>query len=359
MIFLGGVVFRKKKNNRKKGKIGAAGAAFVTMLSASFLTGCGTGKVNTCSLFAMDTVMELQISGSEALLTEGENRIRNLEKLLSVTDENSEISQLNRTGEGRLSDDPSQLLKEALEICDRTDGALDITIYPVLKEWGFTTGAYKVPEEGTIETLLENVDYGKVEFDAKTNTCTIPDGMQVDLGSVAKGYTSRELSRYFKENGVKSGLINLGGNVECIGRKPSGDAWRVAVKSPFKDSASGIFGVIEAEDEAIVTSGGYERFFEKDGETYWHILDPKNGHPAKNGLLSVTIVGKDALLCDGLSTALFVKGLDEAISFYKENSDFEAVFITDSGECYVTQNIADRFSLTSEYYDVQIHVINK
>ncbi len=358
--------WKKKLNSRIKGCI-------PMLLSMVMLCGCSATKtMQTSTLFAMDTVMELQILGDEELLRDGESKIRTLEKELSVTDDDSEVAHLNASGNQELSEDVATLMNEALGICDSTDGALDITIYPVLKAWGFTTSEYKVPTDDEIAELLQNVDCRNVTLD--NNMCQIPEGTEVDLGSVAKGYTARMLYEYFTEKGVTSGLINLGGNVQCIGSKPNGDAWNVAVKSPFKDSASGILGVIKASDEAVVTSGGYERYFEEDGKTYWHIIDPATGKPAENGLISVTIIGKDGLLCDGLSTALFVKGLDGAVEYYHEygkasdNEDtnidtntensFDMILVTDSEEVYVTEGVADRFSLASEYYNLNVHVIN-
>lgn len=354
--------------------------AAVAVMSLTALSACAFGRpvLKTRSLFAMDTIMEIQAAGDEELLTGAETMIRDLEKKLSVTDEESEIYALNRDGEAVVSSDVADIMTRALAVCDETDGALDISIYPVLKAWGFTTGSYRVPEADEIDALLENVDYRKVQQDTGTvllssaggesdksassdSGCqvSIAPGMQVDLGSVVKGYTGSAVAKYFRDNGVKSALINLGGNVECIGKKPDGNKWKVAIKSPFADSQTGIFGVIDAEDMAIITSGGYERFFEEDGKTYWHILDPKTGYPAENGLVSVTIIGSDGLRCDGLSTALFVMGLDGAIDFWKKSGDFDAIFITDSGEAYVTSGIADSFTLYSEYYDATVHVVGR
>ena len=266
-------------------------------------------------------------------------------------------------------------------MCDRTDGALDISIYPVLKLWGFTTGEYQVPTDEEIAALLpyvnyENVNVGpkdiarddpdkeiikdiegkEIGFDSEYVAAFVPR-MQIDLGSVAKGYTGTYVAEQLRLRGVEHALLNLGGNVQCIGTKPNGDKWKVAVKSPFEDSTSGMFGVIAADDVAIITSGGYERYFEQDGEIYWHILDPKTGKPAKNGLASVTVVGKDGLVCDGMSTALFVKGLDEAIKVWKESDDFEAVFITENGKVYVTEGLSADFSLAPEYHDAELSVI--
>ena len=320
--------------------------------------------------------MELQIAGDEELLTESEQIIRNLEKELSVTDEESEISQLNTEKYAPLSDDTYELLNQALDICQKTDGALNISIYPLLKEWGFTTAEYQVPSDETINTLLQYIDYSQIqavsesqtdtESDTKANTgnhqmyAALLPGMEIDLGSVAKGYTSHKVAAYLKQNGITSGLLNLGGNVECIGSKPNGQPWNVAIKSPYPDSQSGYIGVLKVSDEAIITSGGYERYFEENGETYWHILDPKTGKPAKSGLISVTIIGKDSCLCDGLSTALFVKGLEGATDYWKLSDDsFDMILITEDGDIYITEDIVDTFSLSAEYYDLETHIIHK
>lgn len=316
-------------------------------------------KIYTSTIFSMDTVMELQIAGDKDYTPVAEECIRTLEKELSVTDGGSQIAMLNASGQAELSPEVAEILQGALDVCKRTDGSLDVTIYPVLKAWGFTTGEYRVPSDDEIAKLLEKVDFRKVVVEEDEAYVTLEDGMQLDLGSVAKGYTGSAVAERLKEFGVTHALLNLGGNVQCIGTKPNGDKWKVAVKSPFDDSTTGMIGVIEADDVAIITSGGYERYFEENGEIYWHILDPGTGRPAKNNLASVTIVGKNGLMCDGLSTALFVKGLDEAIAFWKSSDDFEAVFITQDREVYVTQGLSELFSLASEYHDVPLHVIGK
>ena len=333
------------------------------ILMAVSLTGCQSpSHLYTSSIFAMNTIMELQIGGLRDYTPDAEDIIRSLEKKLAVTSKDSEIAVLNNDKQAVMSAQVAEIIQGALKVCDRTDGALDITIYPVLKEWGFTTGEYNVPLDEDIQTLLENVDYRNVEIDWDADpgpVVTIPSGVQVDLGSVAKGYTGYYIAGYLKEMGVQNALLNLGGNVQCIGTKPNGDKWKVAIKSPFEDSKTGVFGVIAADDVAIITSGGYERYFERDGEIYWHILDPDTGKPAKSGLSSVTIVGKDGLVCDGMSTALFVKGLDEAIEIWRESDDFEAVFITEEGEAYVTEGLAADFSLSAEYHDAPLQVIGR
>lgn len=297
------------------------------------------------TFFAMDTVMTLRLygGGDGALLDEAEGRVGELEALWSVTDEGSEVCALNRDGKAALSRPTAELLDTALGMCERTDGALDISIYPVLRAWGFTTGEYAVPDDGAIAALLPLVDYTRVGWDGAY--ASLPSGMEIDLGSVAKGYTGDELSRLLKGSGVTSAMLDLGGNIQAVGAKPDGSPWRVGIRDPEGD---GNVGVVEVTDKAVVTSGGYERYFEEDGVRYWHILDPKTGRPARSGLASVTVVGESGVLCDALSTALFVTGLDGALAHWRQHRDFEAVFVCEDGSVTITAGLEDSFALSQK-----------
>jgi thiamine biosynthesis lipoprotein len=328
-------------------------------------TGCGiqtsTGFASdepvTGSIFAMDTVMDFSIYGEQELLDKVEERVQELESKLSVTDENSEIYAINHNGTGSVSSDTAYLIKNALQVCEKTDGALDISIYPVVRAWGFTTGEYAVPDDETINSLLSNVDYTKVDFNEDTSEVTIPSGMEIDLGSVAKGYTGDEIIALLKENGVTSALLNLGGNVQTLGSKPDGSSWRIGVQDPQSDK---YILALDIENKAVITSGGYERYFEEDGETYWHIIDPATGRPARNGLISVTIIGESGLMCDSLSTSLFIMGLEKSENYWRENGGFDAVFVTDEGEILVTEGLEGRFSVPEDSgYDGEVTVIRK
>lgn len=330
------------------------------MLSALlFLTGCSaesSPEPVQGTFFAMDTVMDFTIYGESGLIDQSESLIASLESLVSVTDANSELYAINQTGSGTLTGKASSLMEQALEICRRTDGALDLSIYPIVRAWGFTTGSYQVPDEAEIQALLPLVDYRKIQYDAATGTVTLPEGMEIDLGSVAKGYAGQLAAQMLREHGVQSALLNLGGNVQTVGAKPDGSPWQIGIKDPQGEDA---MMVLSVEDQAVVTSGGYERYFEQDGKTYWHIMDPSTGHPADSGLISVTIVGDEGVVCDGLSTALFVMGLEKAADLWAQSGDFEAVFVTASGEVYITEGLRDRFALTEQYADTPVSVIER
>ena len=304
----------------------------------------------------MDTMMDFTIYGESGLINQSESLIASLESLVSVTDADSELYAINQTGSGMLTEEASSLMKQALEICRRTDGALDLSIYPIVRAWGFTTGSYQVPDEAEIQALLPLVDYRKIQYDAATGTVTLPEGMEIDLGSVAKGYAGQLAAQMLREHGVQSALLNLGGNVQTVGTKPDGSPWQIGIKDPQGEDA---MMVLSVEDQAVVTSGGYERYFEQDGQTYWHIMDPSTGHPADSGLISVTIVGDEGVVCDGLSTALFVMGLEKAADLWAQSGDFEAVFVTASGEVYITEGLRDRFALTEQYADTPVSVIER
>lgn len=314
------------------------------------MSGCqaeaGKAEEKQTFLFAMDTTMTLRVfGGDDALMQSLQKRVNEIENHVSVTREGSDIYQLNHEGNILPAADTKTIMNRALELCRETDGALDISIYPVVREWGFTTGEYHVPSQEAIETLLNSVGYEEVE--SAENGFRIPSGMAVDLGSVTKGYTGDVLAGMIRSAGVKSAILDLGGNIHTVGKKPDGSAWRVAVRSP---EGSGLVGVLEVADEAVITSGGYERFFEdEDGNIWWHIIDPKTGYPARNGVISMTIVGKEGIRCDALSTALFVKGPEGAIEFWRAHRDFEMIMITDDGELYITPSLSKRFTLEASY----------
>lgn len=181
--------------------------------------------------------------------------------------------------------------------------------------------------------------------------------LKIDLGAVGKGYTGDFIVDILQENGVESAFLDLGGNIQMIGTKPDETDWKLGLRSPFDE---GSFAMLEVSDCAVITSGGYERYFTgDDGKTYWHILDPATGKPAHSGLVSVTIVGKEGRLCDALSTSLFVMGLDKATELWKQRDDFEMVLVSEKGEIYLTEGLEENFSLNQMYGNLQTEVIHR
>lgn len=331
-----------------------------TLLFLFLITLCGCAnsaesssedtKEYSRDIFAMDTYMYLKAYGEHAdtALGYSSEQILSLEELFSVTSEKSDIWAINHSnGEPvSVSDDTIVVLNKAIEIGGKTNGALDVTIYPLLTEWGFTTDTQQVPTDDIIADKLKLIDYTKISV--KGNTVQLPDNMQIDFGALAKGYTSDCVTEILKENGVKSALVNLGGNVHAVGTKPDGTLWKVGVQNPFSPSEQ--VCILEIADKAVITSGNYERFFtDENGRKYWHILDSADGFPADNGLVSVTIVGENGLLCDALSTALFVLGTDKAIDYWRNSADFEMILITDDEKIIYSEGLSDFINFTASY----------
>lgn len=236
------------------------------LAAGAVLTGCGgEQKVSSQSsqVFAMDTVMLLTVYGDQAQqgLDQAEQTIQKLEKLWSATDETSEIWALNHSGGNwvKLSEDTQEILSRGLELCALTDGALDLTAYSAVQAWGFPTGAYRVPDEAELEQLVGTIDYTQVELDEQTGQARLPGGMSLDLGAVAKGRLGEVLSQDLKELGVTSALLELGGNIQTVGTKPDGSRWRVGIQDP-NSQEGGYLAIVEVADQAVVTSGDYQRY---------------------------------------------------------------------------------------------------
>lgn len=299
-------------------------------------------------LFAMDTYMNLTAYGENAQTALGKSaeKIIFLEEILSVTNQNSDIYKLNNSNgnEVKVNEDTANIINTSCQISDMTNGALDITLYPVIKEWGFTTEKYKIPEKTKLDELLLNVNYKNISVNGLS--VTIPQKYQLDTGALTKGYTGDKVAEILKNHDIQSALINLGGNIHTVGSKPDGSLWRVGIKNPFDTNEQ--LCILSIEDKAVITSGNYERYFEgDDGKKYWHIIDPKDGFPADNGLVSVTIIGDSGIMCDALSTALFVMGKEKAVAYHKESNDFDMILVSDDRKIYITNGIENNFENVS------------
>lgn len=347
--------------------------AFSVLILIIMLVGCSNeNEVNTSKItstttvndtipaskefFAMDTYMEVNAYGDngEKAVAKAEKEVNKLDSILSTGKSTSEISKLNKNKKQVVSADTMSLIKESIKISKETNSAFNPTIYPLMELWGFTTKNYYVPKDNEIKPLLNHMDIDNIKIDESKNEVSFKDSnMKIDLGAIAKGYTSSKIIDIFKENNIKSGMVTLGGNVQVLGKKPDGSLWKVGIQNPIGEDE--YLGVLQTSDKAVITSGGYERNFTKNGKTYHHILDPSNGYPANNGLTSVTIISSDGTLADALSTSLFVMGKDKAIDFYKKsNYDFDFILYTSNDKLIISDGIEDTFSS-----DLDIKVVNK
>ena len=305
-------------------------------------------KKSSAEFFAMDTYMTITAYGdnSAQAVEAAQKRVEELDNLLNAEDENSESSKLNTKGESKLSEDVFDLVSSAIEYSRLSRGSFNPTMHNISKMWGFIDKNYRVPEKSELNSALALSNPEDVILDKKTKTVKFgKKGMELDLGGIAKGYASSEVKRILTDYGVYSAVINLGGNVQTLGKKPDSSSWNVALQNPDGD---GYLASLRLSDKAVVTSGGYERFFEKDGVAYHHILNPDDGYPASSGLKSVSIISDDGVFADAMSTALFVMGEKKAVKFWKKcEKSFDFVLLTDDDRLLVTSGISD--IVQSEY----------
>lgn len=242
-----------------------------------------------------------------------------------------------------ISEDLAALLSEGLDITRESDGAFDIAIAPLTSLWDFTAEDPEVPDDAAIQKALPLCSSDGVTIDGED--ITLPsDDIQFDVGAIAKGYIADRLKDFLIKKGVKSAIINLGGNVLCIGSKPDGTPFKIGIQKPFADRNE-TEAVMDITGKSVVSSGIYERCFKQDGKLYHHILNPQTGYPYDNGLISVTIISDQSVDGDALSTTCFALGLEDGLKF-AEKKGVQAVFITEDYELHYTDGFRDEIRVT-------------
>lgn len=305
-------------------------------------------------VFAMDTIMTLTAYGdnAEAGLDNAAGVIQAMDTMLDPNSDSSYTSQINNAKGETVIVPPqvAEMLSVAFDVYTKSNGALDLSVYPLYEAWGeFKEDTGRIPSDNEIDSLLKKLNFGKLritEFPGESNSsAALPSGTQISFGAVAKGCAANYAVDAMRKAGVESGIISLGGNVQTLGVKPDGTNWVVAVDDP-NDTGSYV-GTLSVGETAVVTSGSYQRYFKVDGNKYHHLIDPDNGKPADNGLLSVTIVCPDGTMADALSTAMFVLGEDAALRYWRENGGFEMIMITDDDRVVCTSGLIEVFTLTN------------
>lgn len=249
----------------------------------------------------------------------------------------------NTTNTWHISEDLAALLSEGLSITRESNGAFDIAIAPLTSLWDFTAEDPKVPDDADIQNALPLCSSDGVTINGQ-DIILPSDDIQFDVGAIAKGYIADRLKDFLVKKGVNSAIINLGGNVLCIGSKPDGTPFKVGIQKPFADRNE-TEAVMDITGKSVVSSGIYERCFKQNGKLYHHILNPKTGYPYDNGLISVTIISDQSVDGDALSTTCFALGLDEGLKF-AEKKGVQAVFITEDYELHYTDGFQDEINVT-------------
>ena len=292
--------------------------------------------------FYFDTVVEISIycnlSKGEYILNKSFDFCKYYEELLSKTKEGSDIYNVNNSGINGFDvhNETLSIINRSLYYSELSHGNFDISIQPLLKLWNFKSEKKIIPVQKDIDENLELVNYKNILIN-KNHIKLIKNGMSIDLGGIAKGYIANKIKEYLISEGVSSGIINLGGNVLCIGKKESGENFKIGIQKPFSERGE-ILGVLEICDKSVVSSGIYERFFKKEDKIYHHIINPKDGRPFESDLIQVTIVSEDSMDCDALSTIALSLGEEEGMKLINSIEGVEGLFINKNGNIRVTEN---------------------
>ena len=335
--------------------------ALILVFSVLLNFSCRQKTTPTQTRMALGTVCRISLfeNGTTELYELLFSRLKEIENEMSSTLESSEISQLNeesvkeQLSDFHLSNDTFEVLAQALEIAQLSDGAFDPSIASLVKLWDINSRMNfseqrPLPTEDEIEKAKANCGYQYVKLNEEKQTVSFSKkGIQLELGGIAKGYAADELVKILQSKGVERALIDLGGNIYAYGVKKNvakkngakqdekNDAtpWRIGIKNPFNESEKPAC-VISCVNKSVVTSGAYERFFEYEGKIYHHILDSKTGYPSESDLASVSIISENSMLCDCLSTTCFVLGLNKATEFMKNFPEIKYIFIQNDGEVF-------------------------
>ena len=340
------------------------------ILCPAVLSGCSTqtksGKntaadsqepISTTAI-KLNTAVTVTIYDSQDrnLLTECMNLCDKYEKIFSRTASDSELYKLNHRqltpvngteDTYQVSDSLAELIQKGLYYSDLSDGAFDIAIEPLTSLWDFTSEDPQVPEDSLIQNALSKCDYHNISVGGKDNNeITLKtDDTAIELGAIAKGYIADRLKEYLISQDVKSAIINLGGNVLCIGGKPDDSSFKIGIQKPFADRSETI-AVMDIKDKSVVSSGVYERCFEQDGTLYHHLLNPKTGYPYDNGLIAVTIISDQSVDGDALSTTCFALGLEDGLKLAESLDDVQAFFVTSDYEIHYTKDFQKEITVT-------------
>ncbi|MEM5947115.1 FAD:protein FMN transferase [Spirochaetia bacterium 38H-sp] len=331
---------------------------FLLLLLVLFFSSCRVIEPVGKTEFVLGTVCTISVYDNTKKASQAIDEVfaalKELEKKLSANDESSMISRINKYAYSRdvsADEETAFILKKAMEYAEKSGGAFDPAIGAIVKLWNIGTEDARVPSENEIEKLLLSADYQNINIRETSIRLLNPD-TRIDLGAIAKGYASDIARDILKKNGITRAIIDLGGNIYAMGKRPTGEEWRIGIQDPRGDK--GIYiGIVHVSDMAVVTSGDYERFFTVNGKRYHHIIDPTSGYPAENGLLSVSVISKSGIDADALSTTLFVLGADKGKDFIKKYAkDAEAVFITTDRRIITTDGLKDILDITTTNYQL-------
>jgi thiamine biosynthesis lipoprotein len=288
------------------------------------------------------TAVAPDLEAGHKAIQAGFNEIKRLERLLSTWIPESELSQVNAESGRRpvaVSRETLDLVARSIEMARLTEGGFNIAVGPAAEAWSVTE-RQRVPSDEELQRLKALVDVAAIQIDIARQTIFLPHkGMKIDVGGIGKGYAADRAAEEMKRAGARGGVVALSGDIKAFGSLPDAAGFPVGIKHPRKEGA--VIAVIDLQDEAISTAGDYERFFERDGVRYHHILDPQTLRPAR-ACQSVTVIGKEGVLVDGLDTGIFVLGPERGMALVERLAGVEAVIIDDQGKTTLSSGLRSR-----------------
>lgn len=330
------------------------------------LSACGETRPSQIQVSAMNTVITLTAYGKSADrgLVAAESIIKSLDAMLDPGVETSTVYAINTAQGGStvISGQVADMIYKAYDIYQKTKafnssatGMLDLTLYPLVRKWGFVDNKFYVPNEAEIQELLARRCFDSLVLSSFPNSAsyavTIPSYGELSFACCAKGCASENAVEAMRQSGITSGIVSMSGNVQTLGLKPDGTTWNVAIQDP--DNPSSYLGVINVGETAVVTSGRYQRSFSDNNGTYHHLLSPTTGYPANNSLKSCTVICEDGTLADCLSTAMFVIGETNALNYWRQYGGFEMILVTNDNEVICTKGLMEQFTLSSPMYTLK------
>lgn len=325
------------------------------------LAACGSTQAVEKQLFAFNSAVSIRAWGSnaESGIDSAVSVINSLSSALDPRRDGSTAYAIN-SAQGQsviVTGQIAEMLETMMLVNSISNGDFDPSVYPLVKAWGFIDGLYRVPSEGEIDGLLANVGFDEATLSAMTDTdsylFTMPAGMEISFAAVGRGCAALYAARALQVAGVEAGIVSIGGNIQTFGDKPDGSDWIIAVQDPLNTSEY-LCKLNLSGAWSVSTSGGYQRYFtDDDGDTWTHLIDPRNGYPADSGVLSATVLCDDGIYADALSTALCIMGERDAIDLYQERGDFEMLLITDDGRIIVSSGLNAMFERSNDDYDVE------
>ncbi len=308
------------------------------------------------SSYVLGTIINLKAFGNKAekAINQAIERLNNIDDKMSAFKEESDISKINAKAGFALeavSKDTFFVVRKAVEYSKILEGTFDPTIRPLVKLWNIGTDKEIIPGKDKIQEVRKLVNYNDVILDESNQAIMLENKNQaLDVGGIAKGFAADEVREIFYKNNIRSALIDLGGNIFALGNKEDGTPWRIGIQNPFEPRGEFV-GILSVKNKSVVTSGNYERYFMKDGQRFHHIIDPKTGYPSQSKIISATIISDNSIDGDGLSTGIYILGVDKSLKIIESIEGIDAIFITEDKKVYTTSGVDKNiFTLTDKEF---------